>query len=305
VITGKYDIQGLMIYIDGYQLEVELGIICENTAPENSILNKVIDMHDYSFKTRKLQPICLLLLMMATLIITVPFVPQSNAQATQTLYYDNGEIAGYTSGFIYGVKFSLPAGVSSANILTVRYMWYAIGGTLVIHITGPDHLTELTDPISTTAAVGTAGPAVWNEVDVSNKSIVVSGDFYVAVKKTGTEDTGIIMDNSTDGVRSFYGPSMDTLTNPSTSNYMIRVVIQPLTPTQTPTPTTTILPSTSPSPTQTSAPTQTPTVTPYSSQNPTPSPTIPEFPQTIMLLMIAAMFLTVTLGLVAYRRHSS
>jgi len=294
-----------MIYIDGYQLEVELGIICENTAPENSILNKVIDMHDYSFKTRKLQPICLLLLMMATLIITVPFVPQSNAQATQTLYYDNGEIAGYTSGFIYGVKFSLPAGVSSANILTVRYMWYAIGGTLVIHITGPDHLTELTDPISTTAAVGTAGPAVWNEVDVSNKSIVVSGDFYVAVKKTGTEDTGIIMDNSTDGVRSFYGPSMDTLTNPSTSNYMIRVVIQPLTPTQTPTPTTTILPSTSPSPTQTSAPTQTPTVTPYSSQNPTPSPTIPEFPQTIMLLMIAAMFLTVTLGLVAYRRHSS
>lgn len=305
MITGKYDIQGLMIYIDGYQLEVELGIICENTAPENSILNKVIDMHDYSFKTRKLQPICLLLLMMATLIITVPFVPQSNAQATQTLYYDNGEIAGYTSGFIYGVKFSLPAGVSSANILTVRYMWYAIGGTLVIHITGPDHLTELTDPISTTAAVGTAGPAVWNEVDVSNKSIVVSGDFYVAVKKTGTEDTGIIMDNSTDGVRSFYGPSMDTLTNPSTSNYMIRVVIQPLTPTQTPTPTTTILPSTSPSPTQTSAPTQTPTVTPYSSQNPTPSPTIPEFPQTIMLLMIAAMFLTVTLGLVAYRRHSS
>ena len=165
------------------------------------ILNKMKNTHESSFKTRKLQPICILLLMMAALIIAVPFVPQSNAQATQTLYYDNGEIFGRTSGGLDGVKFSLPAGVSSANILTVRYMWYAIGGTLVIHITGPDHLTELTAPFSTTAAVNdTAGPGVWNEVDVSNKSIAVSGDFYVAVEKTGTEDTGIIMDNSTDGV---------------------------------------------------------------------------------------------------------
>ena len=143
-------------------------------------------MHESSFKTRKLQPICILLLMMAVLIIAVPFVPQSNAQATQTLQYDNNEGSGITSGFIYGVKFSLPAGVSSANILTVRYAWYALGGTLDIHITGPDHITELTAPISTTATVdGTAGPLVWNEVDVSNKSIVVSGDFYVAVEKTG------------------------------------------------------------------------------------------------------------------------
>lgn len=260
-------------------------------------------MYDHSFKTRKLQPICLLLLMMATLIIAVPFVPQSNAQATQTLYYDSGEFAGYTSGFIYGVKFSLPAGVSSANILAVRYMWYAIGGTLIIHITGSDHIEELTDPISTTAAVGTAGPGVWNEVDVSNKSIVVSGDFYVAVKKTGEETTGILMDNSTDGVRSFYGPSMESLTNPSTYNYMIRVVIQPLTPTPTPTATPTPSPTPTSSPSPSPSPTATPTPTPTAT--PTQSPTIPEFPQTIMLLMLAAMFLTVTLGLVAYRRHSS
>ncbi len=260
-------------------------------------------MYDHPFKTRKFQPTCLLLLIMATLIIAVPFVPQSNAQTTQTLYYDNGEIAGRTSGFIYGVKFSLPAGVSSANISTVRYMWYAIGGTLVIHITGSDHLTDLTDPISTTAAVGTEGPGVWNEVDVSNKSIVVSGDFYVTVEKTGTEDTGIIMDNSTDGVRSFYGPSMASLTNPSTYNYMIRVVIQPLTPTPTPTATPTPSPTPTASPSLSPAPTATPTLT--TTATPTQSSTIPEFPQTIMLFMLAAMFLTVTLGLVAYRRHSS
>ena len=228
-------------------------------------------MYENSFKTRKLQPICLLLLMMTTLIIAVTFVPKSNAQATQTLQYDNGQGYGYTSGLIYGVKFSLPADVSSANISTVLYAWYALGGTLVIHITGPDHLTELTDPISTTAtADGSAGPLVWNTVDVSNKSIVVSGDFYVAVEKTGEETTGIIMDNSTDGVRSFYGPSMESLlTNNSTSNYMIRVVIQPITPTPSPSPTPTPSPTATPSP----SPSHTPTPTPLPTSTPTPSPT--------------------------------
>jgi hypothetical protein len=244
------------------------------------ILNKMINMHESSFKTRKLQPICLLLLMMATLIIAVPFVPQSNAQATQTLYYDNGEIFGYTSGYIYGVKFSLPAGVSSANILTVRYMWYAVGGTLVIHIAGPDHIEELTDPISATAAVGMEGPGVWNEVDVSDKSIVVSGDFYVAVEKTGEETTGIIMDNSTDGVRSFWGPSMASLINPSPSNYMIRVVIQPITPTPSPTP----------------SPTSTPT------PPPTSTPSIPEFPQTAVLLVLMIILLGMA-TLITQQRH--
>ncbi len=232
-------------------------------------------MYENSFKTRKLKPICLLLLMMTTLIIAVTFVPKSNAQATQTLQYDNGQGYGYTSGLIYGVKFSLPADVSSANISTVLYAWYALGGTLVIHITGPDHLTELTDPISTTAtADGSAGPLVWNTVDVSNKSIVVSGDFYVAVEKTGEETTGIFMDNSTDGVRSFWGPSMASLTNNSTNNYMIRVVIQPITPTPSPSPTPTPSPTATPSPSQspTTTPTPLPTSTPTHTPTPTPTP---------------------------------
>jgi len=44
-----------------------------------------------------------------------------------------------------------------------------------------------------------------------------------------------------------------------------------------------------------------------SSQNPTPSPspTIPEFPQTMMLPIVAATFLAVTVGLAVYRRRSS
>ncbi len=44
------------------------------------------------------------------------------------------------------------------------------------------------------------------------------------------------------------------------------------------------------------------------SQNPTPSPSpspsIPEFPQTMILPVVAAMFLTVTVGLAAYRRRN-
>jgi beta-lactamase regulating signal transducer with metallopeptidase domain len=93
-----------------------------------------------------------------------------------------------------------------------------------------------------------------------------------------------------------------------------------LAPTPTPTPTPTVTPTPTTAPTQaptatappnqststsspaTSTPTQAPTATPYSSKNPTPSPSIPEFPQTIVLLLIAAMFLIITVGLVAYRR---
>jgi hypothetical protein len=159
-------------------------------------------------------------------------------------------------------------------------MWYAVGGTLVIHIAGPDHIEELTDPISATAAVGMEGPGVWNEVDVSDKSIVVSGDFYVAVEKTGEETTGIIMDNSTDGVRSFWGPSMASLINPSPSNYMIRVVIQPITPTPSPTP----------------SPTSTPT------PPPTSTPSIPEFPQTAVLLVLMIILLGMA-TLITQQRH--
>jgi hypothetical protein len=55
--------------------------------------------------------------------------------------------------------------------------------------------------------------------------------------------------------------------------------------------------------TQASTPTQAPTATPYFSHNPTPSPTIPEFSQTI-ILVVAATLLILTLGLVAYRRRN-
>jgi hypothetical protein len=46
-----------------------------------------------------------------------------------------------------------------------------------------------------------------------------------------------------------------------------------------------------------------PTETPYSIQNPTPTSTIPEFPPITMLFLMAALFLVVISGLVAYHKQ--
>jgi hypothetical protein len=46
-----------------------------------------------------------------------------------------------------------------------------------------------------------------------------------------------------------------------------------------------------------------PTETPYSIQNPTPTSTIPEFPPTTILFLMAALFAAVISGLVAYRKQ--
>ncbi len=45
-----------------------------------------------------------------------------------------------------------------------------------------------------------------------------------------------------------------------------------------------------------------PLATPHFLQNPANSPTVPEFPQALMLLVFSAMFLVVTAGLIAHRR---
>lgn len=70
------------------------------------------------------------------------------------------------------------------------------------------------------------------------------------------------------------------------------------------TPTSSLAPGTSPTQTPTMTSSFNPTMTPYSFQNPAPTATIPEFPQTIMLV-VTVMFLIVTLGLFAYRRRNS
>jgi len=151
-------------------------------------------------------------------------VPEANAVPIE-LFYDNGFMYAAAGPFA-GVKFSLPAGVSSARILTVRYKYAATGpyATLNIHITGPDHVTELTTPIST---LSTVFPG-FNDYDVSSLNIVVSGDFYVVLEKTGSGD--IVQDNVANVGRSFMGGSLAGLTTPTLYNLVIRAIIDPITP---------------------------------------------------------------------------
>ncbi len=90
-------------------------------------------------------------------------------------------------------------------------------------------------------------------------------------------------------------PSLTPSPSPTPSPAATPTLIPTIAPTQAP------IAITSPTPFTTS----TPTATPYSIQNPTPMPTIPEFPPTIMLLLMAVLFLIVTLGLVAYLKQKS
>lgn len=137
------------------------------------------------------------------------------------LYYDDGTgIGGGPAGFNFnGVKFSLPVGAISAKILSVRFWWNAYPTSATVHITGPDHQTELTTPI--VVAITAFG---WQEVDVSSRNIIVSGDFYVILEKTGAGNT--VFDAVGVG-RSYYGTSLATLTNPFSYDYLIRATVDP------------------------------------------------------------------------------
>jgi len=232
-------------------------------------------MHNNYSKRSKLQVLSVLLLVMV-LSFAVSSIQSSNAQAIQIeLYYDNGIVFGTSGPGFSGVKFSLPTGVTSAKLLTVRYAWYMAGDPLTIHITGPNFLNELTTPIATTSTVGFG----WNDLNVSDKSLVVSGDFCVVAEKT-SEGYGILQDNSTNTGRSFYGSSMENLVPVSypanTLNFMIRVVIEPVT----------SEPSSTPTPTPTSSPTPSPSTT---TPSPSPTPTIPEFPPTTIIPLLAGL----------------
>lgn len=218
-----------------------------------------------------------------TLITAVSFVRSSNAQGSVELYYDNGVPFGAGGSGFSGVKFSLPAGVSSARILAIRYMWYATGDALIIHITGPNFAGGLTPPISRTSTAGMTGG--WNTLDVYNRHLVVSGDFCVVAEKP-SEGNGPIVDNGTNTGRSYWGNSMGSMTRVvyplDTENYMIRVVIEPIAATPSPSPTSTPTiqpsPSQSPSPSSSSSQSPSPSPSPSSSPSPSPSPTISPTP---------------------------
>lgn len=147
-----------------------------------------------------------LLLLMFTFALAFSFIPHSNAQATQIeLYYDDGVAIGAGSIGFYGVCFSLPEGVSSAKLLSIRYAWYSANDNLTMHLTGANFSGELTPPIATTSSVGMG--AGWSSLDVSSKNLTVLGDFCVTVSTTGQPRNTLLFSNitTTSDNRSFWG----------------------------------------------------------------------------------------------------
>jgi len=177
--------------------------------------------------TRKLP---LTLLLMIVIVSTVSFLPIQEARASIELAYDNGAWMGSFAAGYGGVRFSLPTGVSSARLLTVRY--YPIkpvganpSGDVTVYITGADHVTLLASPLTTT-------PTSFNtfvNLDVSGLNIVVQGDFFVVIYIPPTSTQWIGGDSGPGAGRSYSGASLAALDpgvyDSFSVNCMIRAVI--------------------------------------------------------------------------------
>ncbi|MGP8069200.1 MAG: hypothetical protein ACLP5V_04870 [Candidatus Bathyarchaeia archaeon] len=170
------------------------------------------------------------ILVATILILLVSFLPQ--AFASVTLAYDDGNAAFVTypgTPGVCGVRFSLPSGVTSARLLTVEYQVVRAPWTVIIHITQADHVTEFAgSPISTASSSGTG---TFNTLDVSGLGIVVSGDFFVIVDLyfTTSPFNNCVYDNVANVGRSLEGATLSTMTFAPAGNFLIRIVIDPLT----------------------------------------------------------------------------
>jgi hypothetical protein len=100
------------------------------------------------------------------------------------------------------------------------------GTNVQVHILGSDGSTELTTPFVFDISINNA----WNDADLSRYNIVVSGDFYIAIKYLTTNDPYIGWDNGGPDDRSYIGsPGSWTLFSapggPPDGVLMIRVEI--------------------------------------------------------------------------------
>ena len=174
--------------------------------------------------TRKLP---LILLLMMVIVSTVSFLPVQEARASVELAYDDGSwdtVAGGPNDFLT-VRFSLPSGMSSAKLLTARIYRHDVdpSSTIVeIHVWGSTPGTDLITPFNYDLAVDNA----FNDVDLSGYNVLVSGDFYIAIKYLTQYNPSIGLDtNAPIDLRSYYGyPAF--LTSMTSGDLMIRAVIE-------------------------------------------------------------------------------
>ena len=114
----------------------------------------------------------------------------SSVFASTWLYYDpqssytTGELAQSERGDMKAVRFSLPAGWTSARILTGRFYIAAWEGyPFTLRILNHDRTATLyTSPQVTPTSDG------WFDVDVSSANIIVAGDFHIAMEWTDDND---------------------------------------------------------------------------------------------------------------------
>lgn len=175
------------------------------------------------------------LLAVAVLAVVLALSSAQNAFATVTLAYDNGTVQSFNGNEYAGVRFSLPSGVFSARLRYVRWSSYDSSLPLWIHITGPDHVTELSgSPIALGSdPAGTGCPSGWltcSGLDLTSNGIVVTGDFHVIIYRPAAVGGSLVRDDN--GApwsgRSFGGTSLATLTTPTYLNLFIRVDIDPI-----------------------------------------------------------------------------
>jgi len=73
------------------------------------------------------------------------------------------------------VKFSLPSGWSKARLVKARFYRTTWATEVKVHIFASDGVTELTTPFNHDMKL-----MGWSDVDLTSRSIIVTGDFYVA-----------------------------------------------------------------------------------------------------------------------------
>lgn len=157
--------------------------------------------------------VCLMVVIALSLVVTL--LPMQKDAAAESicpassefmeLSYDDGTMQKYVKtvcpscAYFQGVQFSLPSGLTSATINSVRfYCKPAFAGAQVeVYVKGADHVTDLVPVIG--YSVARTG---WQTVALSGA--VASGDFYVLVRRF-QEGTSLGSDYYADNGRSYAG----------------------------------------------------------------------------------------------------
>jgi hypothetical protein len=173
----------------------------------------------------------LILLLTAVIVSNVLLLPVQEAVSLTELAYDNGVEESYEcpdQNDWRAVKFVLSDfGISGSwKLLKARIYRSTVESPdyqLELHILDSAGAGDLpgTSPVIFTTTTGG-----WNDIDLSEMNIIVSGDFWIAYKWLSlTNSPCIAYEYSTPNGRSYYGsPGSWT---PFADDYMIRAVLDP------------------------------------------------------------------------------